>query len=1001
MNNGVPWQVRGVRPQARDTAREAARRAGVSVGEWLEEVIASSANEEGVAPQNHYADPEYGAPEDGLSAVNARLDDLSRQLGQIARSGGGPGAQHDTGQIAHAIARLDRRLDQIVADQRPTTMAELYRDPSLAESAPDSVEAALAEITARQQALDHNPASAPLPYTPAPPSIPAHAMYAPPDRRPAPPPPQPRVQSDVLPRPATQDLSGLEQHLRQITSQIETLRNPTAIAESITALREELGEISRTIQEAMPRRAVEALENEVRSLATKLNQSRSSDVDGNALAALEHGILEVRDELRSLTPAESLGGLQQTIENLAYKIDAIATGRQDPGTLHQLEDAVETLKSVVAHVASNDALGHLIEEMRALALKVDRLAKSGTTNEVLTAIDQRIDSLARALEARSAVVAAEDPSPRIEAVVQGLTDKLERLAQSHGGNAAVGHLEERIAKLVEKLDASGARLNHLEAIEHALAELLVHLEQQRAQNAAAPRAERRAGPAPEVETIQRELETIKQVEQRNQDAIEAAHGTLGHVVDRLAMIETDMQAPPAPAARPRAVAVAQIQEPKPKFAPPPMTAEWRPIDPNLPPDHPLEPGLGASPGRAGPSPADRIAASEAALGSAKPPVIPDPGSKDDFIQAARRAARAASATAHADAAANAPRAELRPARPPENEGGGFAKRVRSLFVGASVVSIVLGTLYATAELIGPASEAVKSVSPTIGSQAPATTEQAGIEPTTPAAAPVGGQSAASNGDITGSIGAAPAAAARAKLEALPVGIGSDMLRNAARDGDPAAAFEVAMRFLDGRGVPQNAAEAARWFQRATEGGLVPAQFRLGGLYEKGIGVKKDLDAARRLYLLAANAGHGKAMHNLAVLFAEGIDGKPDFRNALQWFRKAAALGVMDSQFNLAVLSARGVGMPQNLAESYKWFALAARDGDKDAAKKRDDVAARLDAASLEAARLAVQTFTPALEPQAAIDVPAPAGGWDAPAAAKRAANAGGPLRPAAPKRPGP
>ena len=86
------------------------------------------------------------------------------------------------------------------------------------------------------------------------------------------------------------------------------------------------------------------------------------------------------------------------------------------------------------------------------------------------------------------------------------------------------------------------------------------------------------------------------------------------------------------------------------------------------------------------------------------------------------------------------------------------------------------------------------------------------------------------------------------------------------------------------------------------------------------------------------------MHNLAVLYAEGIDGKPDYKTAAQWFRKAAEHGVADSQYNLGILYARGIGVEQNLAESYKWFALAAAQGDQDAAKKRDDVGARLDAA---------------------------------------------------------
>ena len=119
-----------------------------------------------------------------------------------------------------------------------------------------------------------------------------------------------------------------------------------------------------------------------------------------------------------------------------------------------------------------------------------------------------------------------------------------------------------------------------------------------------------------------------------------------------------------------------------------------------------------------------------------------------------------------------------------------------------------------------------------------------------------------------------------------------------REGDAAAEFEIATRFAEGRGVPQNLPEAAAWFERAANKGLVPAQFRLGGLYEKGMGVQKNLDTARRLYVSAAEAGHAKAMHNLAVLYAEGVDGKPDYQTAARWFRKAADHGVVDSQYNL-------------------------------------------------------------------------------------------------------
>jgi localization factor PodJL len=177
-------------------------------------------------------------------------------------------------------------------------------------------------------------------------------------------------------------------------------------------------------------------------------------------------------------------------------------------------------------------------------------------------------------------------------------------------------------------------------------------------------------------------------------------------------------------------------------------------------------------------------------------------------------------------------------------------------------------------------------------------------------------------------------------------------------------------------VPQNYKEAAGWFERAAKRGLAPSQFRLGTMYEKGLGVGKDLQEARRLYLAAADKGNPKAMHNIAVLYAEGIDGKPDYKSAVQWFRKAAGYGVADSQYNLAVLYARGIGVDQNLSESFKWFALAAHSGDQEAAKKRDEIASKLDKQALIAARLLAQSWSATAAPEEATTVKPPAGGWE-------------------------
>src|SRR5882724_5687846 len=153
---------------------------------------------------------------------------------------------------------------------------------------------------------------------------------------------------------------------------------------------------------------------------------------------------------------------------------------------------------------------------------------------------------------------------------------------------------------------------------------------------------------------------------------------------------------PADAAVPRAIS--EILEPQ--------AAEPRVvIAPELPPDHPLEPGTRPA-GRAA-SPSERIAASEDAI-SEIPAGKKEPVSTSSFIAAARRAAQAAAAqpvnekasraATKAAAKAKADKAgKTEKAKPaikagaPEGQPSTITSKIRSLLVGASVVVILLGT----------------------------------------------------------------------------------------------------------------------------------------------------------------------------------------------------------------------------------------------------------------------------------------------------------------------
>jgi localization factor PodJL len=1003
MTSGVPWQI-----EARETAREAARRSGVSLGEWVDSVI-NNRGEADARPvrTRQYRDEEFGAaPAEAIAQVRGRLDEVGRQLDQLTRLNTAPAYQQPVGRgdeprgdLTEAISRLDRRLDQLTGhlrqEETPSPSRPSPAQPSVPPSTP--LEQALAEIAERQRTLDGSTALS--------------------RGRPA--------RAEDPPRPPAQDLSGLEQQLRKVTTHIETLR-PCGIEAALDTLRDDLAEIALMVKEAMPRQAIEALQNEVRSLSERLHMSPQSDATDAAFAGVEHGLAEVRDALHALTPAENLAGVGGSVRDLSRPIDLIATDSQDAGALEQIAGAITDLHGVVTQVASNGAAARLSDELAELGARVEQIASSSTTGtELLATLEHRIASIADALEARHE--GGQTTPGDLNTVVRGLLDKLEGGGFARFDQAGVGMLEERIAALVDKLDTSSSRLDQLETVERGLTDLMATIDRRSQQDVGAS-----AEPSPEVSSLRRDM-------QETRDSLKGVQGALGNLLERLATIESDMRrapvaqpasslreaAGPAAPAAPTFISEGVVPPARPGRAtePEPGAAalhERRAIDPSLPPDHPLEPGAMRS--RNGNSPGDRIAASEAALAATKPPIIPEPAGKSNFIAAARRAAQAAST--------EAPRAD-KPATvsavPNGKAAKGWSNRVRAVLVAASVVVIVLGSLHVVASLFNseepehaappepgrvtaPEAAPGNDAKPDPDAAEPAPGRQSLIDAQSPAnaiavlpplppaeavpepaAVPVQGSTAAPEPDSAGvskppasiSIPAAkPAAAAPQSPPTQSSGIDklpptfSNVLRTAAAKGDPGAQYEIALRFADGRGVPQNLAEAADWFDRAAKQGMVLAQFRLGGFYEKGFGVKKDLAAARRLYESAAEAGNAKAMHNLAVIYAEGIDGKPDYATAAKWFRQAASYGLTDSQYNLGILYARGIGVEVNLPDAYKWFTLAAREGDKEAASKRDDVGGRLDQRQLAAARLDAQKWTALQQPEAATQALAPSGGWD-------------------------
>ena len=150
---------------------------------------------------------------------------------------------------------------------------------------------------------------------------------------------------------------------------------------------------------------------------------------------------------------------------------------------------------------------------------------------------------------------------------------------------------------------------------------------------------------------------------------------------------------------------------------------------------------------------------------------------------------------------------------------------------------------------------------------------------------------------------------------------------AAEQGNAKAQTNLGVRYLNGRGVPQDDAEAVRWFRQAAEQGHAKAQFNLGLMYATGRGVPQDDAEAVRWNRQAADQGDASAQFNLGVMYRDGEGVPQDEAEAVRWFRLAADQGNALGQSNLGVMYAEGRGVPQDEAEAARWNRLAAEQGD--------------------------------------------------------------------------
>ncbi len=97
------------------------------------------------------------------------------------------------------------------------------------------------------------------------------------------------------------------------------------------------------------------------------------------------------------------------------------------------------------------------------------------------------------------------------------------------------------------------------------------------------------------------------------------------------------------------------------------------------------------------------------------------------------------------------------------------------------------------------------------------------------------------------------------------------LKQQAIHGKAEAQCSLGAMYEDGKGVPQDYAQAALWYRKAAEQGDAGAQFFLGSLYLDGHGVPQD-DAQGEAWLHKADEqGYAGARLMLVILYEAEMD----------------------------------------------------------------------------------------------------------------------------------
>jgi localization factor PodJL len=951
MSAGGPWSVKGIDPRARARAKTAARREGVTLGEWLNRVLLDDSDPASSQWEDALGSfPAFG----GAQAVNDEEDRLLRamvnRLSERVDSSEQLSSKALTGldaavtQLADKIGKADSRHTTSLGEARKNIETMLEGHKSLNDRI-HSLETTESTDPDTSKAVETSVMRL------------ARRLY--------------ESENDIAARlhETEQQTRDLSDTTRKTSDSLETR------VERMEARASDFGDLSKRrdqrTAEALTglHQATEKLRNRIDG-TERTNNEASRGLDATA-ARLEERLrnIETRNSGDNVELERRFDRLSDDVVNIIAdtraKLDrAVADNKMDP-RVDRLESALNQALQRIdeADRRQGDSMSRLGDEITRLAGAIDKRMSESEQRTLIAARDARSE---QNLDRKLDVVREENKSAmrRMGEEVTRLGHSLaDRIVKSEEKSASsVETVSDRMASAIERMeDMRVAREDDLDdrlrSTEERTAKRIEDAMGGVQENLASMRAENAETMTPVQRAMSALADRLEAIEKGDED--DEAEGEKAKTVDSNAKtgpaIDFDTPLAPPPQAE-TPVSTFESEDRDPFLA---MNAQPTIAQPVAAPIL-REPSPDTKTATASPQPTPK-ARPQAKIGATADP---------DFLAAAR-------ARTQTDG-----RAYGYTQSTPSTGGGrmfiGGALAVALIAVSVLLFIVLVGeddvvsdtTDIATSENLIAHMEAefaasdgvtttVAEPSESTGENLPPDETQATTsasetvdlapQPVTQEAVPANVVADASNTITPEPVVAAPATPTRT------ISSNRVTLEQAATNGDPVARYMLGMR----RQEAGDLAGASILLRRAAEQGVPAAQYRFAKMLETGEGVEIDLEAARRWTERAANSGHRRAMHNLAIMNFYGAGVPQNFETAARWFQEASLLGLRDSQFNLALLYEQGQGVPLSLPDAYAWYMIAATDNDPTASQRAADLVAQMTADARVEARQVAANFQPA------------------------------------------